>query len=343
MSTIKDVARACGLSAATVSYVINDGPRSVRPETRERVLQAIRELNYFPSAVARGLQGRRMNTLGVVLPREIASPLSNPYYAPVLDGIMNAAMRGKQSTTIFTGHLWSDAQYSLPVYCDGRCDGLLLLTPPTQCDILSALTRRGVPFVIIDDLRGEVEASSVEIDNVAGAYALIQHLLEQGHRRIAMFQGASSFRCVAQRTRGYREALAAWGIAYDETLVFPGEYSAESGYENARLLLQQPAWLRPTAIFGCNDLIALGVLCALREAGVRVPQEMSVVGFDDVAPAAISQPPLTTIHQPLHRLGETAIEMLLAQIEGEAAPGEHRLLPTELITRGSVAPPPNNA
>src|SRR5262249_2898563 len=122
----------------------------------------------------------------------------------------------------------------------------------------------------------------------------------------------------------------------------PGAYSAESGYESARLLLRQATDLRPTAIFGCNDMIALGALRALQEAGLRVPQDISVVGFDGIAPAAASQPSLTTIHQPLRRLGETAVEMLLAQIEGDAPPGERCLLDTELVRRDSVAPPPHH-
>src|SRR5579883_2243126 len=149
MPTIKDVARASGVSPATVSYVLNNGPKRVRPHTRERVLRTMREMNYHPSAVARGLSRKRMNAIGVVFPNEFPTVLGNPYVGPVLDGVLEVATRSHQNVTLFTGQLWSDMARSLPIYCDGRCDGMLLISPWEGSDIVPALLDRGVPFLLI--------------------------------------------------------------------------------------------------------------------------------------------------------------------------------------------------
>lgn len=339
MPTIKDIARMCGVSTATVSYVINNGPRPVHPQTRERVLSAIQQLNYFPSAVARGLQGKRMNAFGVVFPGEVAAPLSNPYFAPVLDGILDIAMRRKQNLTLFSGHTWTDAVHSLPVYCDGRCDGLLLIAPPAQSDIIAALLEQQVPFVLINESPEHVAISRIDVDNVAAASMIVHHLLQQGHRRIGMLCAEAGAHSVAQRLQGYRQAIETWGLFYDPALVVYGQYQEASGYENAQTLLRLPAAQRPTALFCCNDAIAFGAMCTLKETGLRVPEDISVAGFDDIPAAATADPPLTTVRQPLRRLGERAAEILLAHIHDGVPAGQKELLPTELVIRSSVAPP----
>lgn len=339
MPTIKDVAKLCGVSAATVSYVLNNGPRTVRPQTRDRVLQAIEQLNYYPNAVARGLQRKRMDTFGVVLPQSGLSPLGNPYFFPILDGIFEAAMRHHQNTTLFTGTLWLNAQTSLPAYCDGRCDGLLLFAPPMHSDIVPALMAKGVPFVLIGDNGERPDVTSVDVDNVAAAREMTNHLLDHGHRRIALLGGGEHIRSTTQRLLGYRQALEARGISFDESLVSSGGYNQKSGYERGLILRQLRSAARPTALFCGNDLIALGVLKAFAEIGLRVPEEISIVGFDDVDAAAQTEPPLTTVRQPLRLVGERATELLYALIHENAEPGQKELLPTELVIRHSVGAP----
>jgi LacI family transcriptional regulator len=339
MATILDVAKASGVSPATVSYVLNNGPRAVRPETRERVLLAIQKLGYEPNAVARGLRRKRMETFGIVLPHPHTDLITSPYFAPVMNGILHVAMQKQQNTTIFTGATWSDAERSLPIYCDGRCDGLILLSPPMDSGIVPALAAKSVPFVLLSDVSDDPNVSSVDVDNTAAAREMVRHLLAQGHRRIAVLCGGAQARSANQRLRGYRLALEDHGIEFDPSLVFPGHYTAASGYENGLAAARRTEQCRPTALFCCNDEIALGAYRALEESGLRIPEEMSVVGFDDIASAASYRPPLTTVRQPLMQLGDRAARLLLARIEGEIPGGQKETLPTEVIVRESVAPP----
>ncbi len=339
--TIKDLAKDAGVSPATVSYVINNGPRTVHPQTRERVLASIRRLDYHPSAVARGLSSKRMNTLGVFV-NYWEIPVSNQinqYLMSVLNGILAAAQRRKQIIALFMDSLWADGQNKVSVFCDGRCDGLLLAGLLDNSPIVATLKQQGVPFVLVNDVSEDPDVSWVDVDNVGAACAMTDHLLAQGHRRIAILCGNATISSTVLRHAGYQKALATAGIACDPTLILPGIYSIPSGYERTLELMRRPIPLRPTALFCSSDDIAFGAMQALQELELRVPQNVSVVGFDDLPSAANTQPPLTTVRQPLRALGEHAVELLLAQIEGTAPTGQKEVLPTELIIRASVAPP----
>ena len=336
-TTIKDVARESGVTAATVSYVLNN-TRPVSGLTRERVLRVVRELNYHPSAVARGLSSKRMNTIGVVFPQASASPFTHPYFAPVLDGIADMALQEGQNTTLFTGHVWSDMAHSLPVYRDGRCDGLLLIAPPVESDIIPALRDTGVPFVLISDSFNDPCVSSVTIDDQEAGHTMVKYLLSQGHRRIAMLCGDWSIHSVPLRWAGYVQALEEYGIPYDETLVLRGGFAEPTIAERVERLLQGPRATWPTALFCFNDEMALFALRDLKERGVCVPEEMSVVGIDDIQMSAWSSPALTTIQQPLRQIGVRSAEILLSLLrDGNAAPRQEKL-PTKLVIRQSVYP-----
>lgn len=338
MPTIKDVARACGLSPATVSYVLNNS-RAVRPETRERVLAAVRRMDYSPSAVARGLSRKRMDTLGVVFPRAAESPVTDPYYAPVLDGILDVATRRRQNTTLFTGEVWEDAAHSIPVYRDGRCDGLLLIAPTLDSPVVDALVETSVPFVVIGSRTDDERLTRVDVDNAAAAAEVVSHLIGLGHRRIALLSREplrGTF--VAQRVEGWRRALAAAGLPEMTPEFTAGEGEPHFRPAVDRLLALPPA-ARPTALFVTRDEDALAVLECLQASGVRVPQEMSLAGFDDLAIAAGADPPLTTVRQPLREVGRAAADLLLARILDGAPAGAARILPTELVVRASTAAP----
>jgi DNA-binding LacI/PurR family transcriptional regulator len=343
MPTIKDVARASGVSPATVSYVLNNGPKRVKAHTKERVLRTMREMNYHPSAVARGLSRKRMNAIGVVFPNEFPTVLGNPYVGPVLDGILEVATRSHQNVTLFTGQLWSDMAHSLPVYCDGRCDGLILISPREGSDIISALLDRNVPFLLIGAMADEPSASSVDVDNVEAAKSLVAYLIEQGHRRIAYMGGNEDIQSARLRYEGYRLALQEAGIPYETDLVLEGFYTQISGYDRGRALAAWPKEDQPTALFCGSDEIAMGALQALKDSGVSVPKDISVAGFDDIAAAATSAPPLTTVRQPLHRLGERGAEILLARINERQTVGHRESHTAELIIRESVAPTRNSS
>lgn len=338
-TTIRDVARVCGVSAMAVSRVLNNQPGEVSKETRERILHTMRELNYHPSAVARGLSRKRMNTVGIILSNPHSTLYNDRYVCGLLDGIMAATRQGKQNTTIFTGQTWSDARQSLPAFCDGRCDGLILISPSVEADIVPALLEVEMPFVLIHNSHEDPRVSSVDIDHIAAMRALVQHVIEQGHRRIAMLGGRRQSRSATQRLEGYRQALTAARIEEDTDLVSMASYSQESGYQRTRLLLRRFPDKRPTALCCGNDSIAIGAMQALREAEVRVPEEMSVTGFDDLPEATIVSPPLSTVRQPLQDLGWSAAEILLTQIETKVSLGRRELLPTEIVLRRSVMPP----
>lgn len=337
-TTIKDLAKASGVSSATVSYVLNNGPRPVHLKTRERVLEAIRRLNYHPNAVARGLSRRRMNTLGIVSPFDIF-PTVNYYFVTVLHGVLRVAMQRKQNTSVFVGSEWADVQHSLPTFTDGRCDGLLLVGVPNNSAIISALTQWDVPFVLLSDVSEEPAVSSVDIDNVGAAEQVTEYLLGLGHRRIALLSGEAEVNSARLRRQGYQQMLAKAGISADPALTPPGGYFEASGYARAMELMRLPEKQRPTALFCGDDEIALGALRALKALGLRVPEDVSVCGFDDIPPAAIADPPLTTVRQPLAQLGERATEILLTQIDENAPGGQKEVLPAELIVRASVACP----
>lgn len=334
--SIYEVAAEAKVSIATVSRVLNGGPTAqVAPATQERVRKAALRLDYHPSGVARGLARGRMNTIGLVLYYEQPSVTSDPYLGPCLDGILAVHKRDHQNTVLFTKSNWAEALEHLPTYCNGYCDGLMLMLPRTDSDIVRALASRDLPFVLVGDSRNEPDLFCVDVDNVGAGRDAVRYLIGLGHRRIAAFCGDAIFYSSGQRLEGYRQALEEAGIAYDPALVREGSYFPEPGSCEANVcaVLERPASERPTAVFCFNDKIALDTLQALRERGVAVPHEMSVIGFDDIPTAAASTPALTTLRQPIRAIGERAAELLLARIHNTAPPGQKELLSAEIIVR----------
>ena len=337
MSTVKDVARASGFSPATVSNVIN-GKSVVQARTRSHVLQVMRELNYRPNAVARGLTKKQMNTLGVVFVHSEKSEPMNPFFVRMLDGILTVATGAGQNVTLCTITDWARRDTVLSRLCDGRCDGVMLLVPPADSSLISALHETDTPFVIVSSHHPNDEISSVDVADQAGAFELVSHLLGLGHRRIAFVLNSGDLRFYFARERlaGYRQALETAGIAFDPSLVI----EAHTLPEHVRRWGPKSAGDAPTAAFCIFDERAFNLLQILADQGLKVPQDISVVGFDDVPEAAACSPALTTVRQPITRIGERATELLLARINGSLTPGMKEYLPTELIVRQSSGPAP---
>jgi len=346
MATLKDIAKKCGVSTATVSYVVNNSGQKVLPSTRDRVLEAVAELGYQPNAYARALKGFRTKVIGVVFPH-VTVPLTNVYFGPVLEGIITQATERRMATMLLTGFTWEETEQGAEREFSGICDGFLLIAPRRDSQFASDLAKSGVPLVSVGTEVTEPNVSSVDADNRAGGRLATEHLLALGHKRIAMIltlESASPSSAgkpeehmwsAVERRHGYWEALRAAGLEPDPNLT--ATISADpvaSRLAVRRLLLQH----KPTAVFGCNDGAAYRAVEVCRELGIRVPQDLSVVGFDDIANAASFDPPLTTIRQPISGIGSNAVEMLCAQIEGRTQGFEHRLLPVELIQRRSTAP-----
>ena len=342
MPSIKDVAAEARVSLSTVSKVLNGrNDVDIPAATRERVRAAARRVDYHPNAIARGLARRRMDTLGVVMAYSEESVTSDPYLGPCLDGILSICKQRHQKAMLYLEGDWNDALNRVPAFCDGHCDGLLIIIPRTNSAIVGALTQRTprVPFVLVGDSRDGDDFGAADVDNVRGAQEITDYLIAQGHRRIAVFCGNHDFCSNGQRIAGYQRSLEAAGIPFDPALLFSGEYHPEWGIQNVRRLQERfPVGntVRPTAIFGLCDAIAVGALDELKAQGVSVPRDMSVVGFDDI-PAAPSLG-LTTMRHRIRQVGEKAVDALLRGINETIVAGHRELVPAELVVRNSVAP-----
>jgi LacI family transcriptional regulator len=329
MATIREVAESAGVSYATVSHVINN-TRLVSQETRARVLAAMDALNYRPNALARSLRQGRTNTLGLVLPDS-----ANPFFAEISRSIEDEAFKKGYSVFLCNTELDTERElFYVDVLSNKQVDGIIFVAAGDQADSLDFLVRRNMPVVMIDRDVPNVEVDAVLTDNKLGGYLATCHLLELGHRRIACIAGPSSITPSAERIIGYRKALEEAGISYDENLIIRGDYHAQSGMEITHSILKMDP--RPTAIFCLNDLMALGALRAAAEAGCSVPQDLAVVGYDDLELAHFTNPPLTTIAQPKKEVGAQAISLLVDRISRKSRPPSRLVLPPELIVRRST-------
>jgi LacI family transcriptional regulator len=329
MVTIREVAESAGVSYATVSHVVNN-TRLVSQETRERVLAAMDALNYRPNALARSLRQGKTNTLGLVLPDS-----ANPFFAEISRSIEDEAFKKGYSVFLCNTELDTERElFYVDVLSKKQVDGIIFVAAGDQADSLDFLVRRNMPVVMIDRDVPNVEVDAVLTDNKLGGYLATHHLLELGHQRIACIAGPSSITPSAERIIGYRKALEEAGISYNENLIIRGDYHAQSGMEITHSILKMDP--RPTAIFCLNDLMALGALRAAAEAGCSVPQDLAVVGYDDLELAHFTNPPLTTIAQPKKEVGAQAISLLVDRISRKSRPPSRLVLPPELIVRRST-------
>jgi DNA-binding LacI/PurR family transcriptional regulator len=337
-ATIKDVAQESGVSTATVSYVLNNGPRRVDPGTRQRVLGVMERLQYHPSTMARGMSRKHLDCIGVVFPQPYPRLVADSYFSDILDGIIHVATERGQNVTLYTGLEWR-GQASLPAFRDRRVDGLLLIAPLTDSGIVPALIETSVPFVLIDSTSENAQINSVDIDNADAALQVVGHLAALGHRRIALLGGQANSPSTRPRRLGFEQAMAQHGLTLDPALMIEGTYTREWGCEGMGRLLDLPN--PPTAVFAGGDGIAAGAYQACTDRGLSVPEDLSVVGFDDAPYARTLTPPMTTVHHPLTRIGATAATLLLdcLQCPGDDCPATQIVLPTDLIVRESTAAP----
>jgi LacI family transcriptional regulator len=330
--TIDDVAREANVSLATVSRVVN-GKDNVSPETRERVVQALARTGYVVNRQARGLAGGRYQVVGLLVP-----DLDTSYVGEIIRGIDDALVPVSYDLMLHTTHRRKTRESVFATSLTrGMTDGLLLILPSNPGAYLDSLRRRGFPFVLIDHGGVEESGPSVGATNHQGAYDATAYLARLGHRRIAFITGNLELGCAVERLAGYRAALDELGLPEDPALVREGDFHEPLGYERARELMALPE--PPTAIFAANDVSAFGALDAIRDAGKRVPDDVSVIGFDDIPDAAATRPPLTTIRQPLREMGRLATRMLLEFIENPNRPAERVDLPTELVIRATCRSP----
>jgi LacI family transcriptional regulator len=343
MSTISDVAARAGVSAMTVSRVVNK-TGYVRTTTRARVDRAIAELGYVPNALARQLRSKRTKTLALVV-----SDISNPFFTTIARGVEDVAM-GHGFSVMYCNTDESEAEEAqyLLMLVERQVDGVLLVPTRSTGSSLRMLRAHAMPVVVLDRRVADRRVTSVRCDSEAGAYELTRHLISLGHRRVAVLTGRRTISTSVDRVAGCRRALEEAGLRLDDDLVHYGGYNFGSlnqadGHAMARAVLAA-AGPRPTAIFAANNFIAFGAIRALREAGLRVPEDMSVVAFDDLPADWVMEPFLTVAAQPAYEIGRRGAELLLGRIAGDQdAPGESVVLPFELIIRRSSAAPLDRA
>ena len=341
-ATIDDVARAAGVSKATVSAVLND-KGAVRAETRERVLFSIAQLNYRPSHGGGRPGAARAGAIGLLIKEH-----DNPYYAGIADGVRTVVEeRGLTLLVASSNGSWAAERRALELLRTSDVLGLVVTPVLDEHADLGAyfeLRRRNVPFVLLEEVRG-VPASLVDVDNAAAARAAATHLMALGHERLAHLAGPAYSAHSAERLDGFRQAFSASSLVFREELVVEAGAHLEDGLRAGRTLFgrrRAPRDGRPTAVTCYNDLVAIGLCRALREAGLRVPDDVSVVGFDDIPLCAYLDVPLTSVQVPLHEMGVTAARVLLAQLDAATpAPPRRIHLDGALRVRATTAPPPS--
>ncbi|MFR0654498.1 HTH-type transcriptional repressor PurR [Pantoea sp. SIMBA_079] len=335
MATIKDVAKRAGVSTTTVSHVINK-TRFVAEETRNAVWEAIKALHYSPSAVARSLKVNHTKTLGL-----LATSSEAPYFAEIIEAIENHCFA--QGYTLILGNAHNDLQKQrayLSMMAQKRVDGLLVMCSEYPDDLLKMLEEnRNIPMVVMDwgASRGDF-TDTVQDNAFQGGYLAGRYLIERGHRDIGAIPGQLERNTGGGRHAGFLQAMHEAGITVRAEWIVQGDFEPESGYQAMQQILSQKQ--RPTAVFCGGDIMAMGAICAADEMGLRVPQDISVIGYDNVRNARYFTPALTTVHQPKAQLGEKALEMLLDRITSKREEPQTIEVQPSLIERRSVGDGP---
>ena len=328
--TIGELAKIAGVSKTTISRVINNKP-DVDRGTREKILSLISEYGFQPNAFAKAISQKQSNLIGLLIPHKAEYVFSNPFYTEVMRGVSTAVDEKGYYLLVCYAH---EVNY-MDIYRQKRVDGFVLLSPGSfHKHIIEALNVGNVPFVSTARILAEPEMTYVDVDNFKGASQLMEHLISLGHERIA-FIGKPTLQSSQDRLSAYQTVLEKAGIPYDPELALVTDTSSiESGHEYTLRLLrsQRP----PTAIFLANDVMAIGAINAAHESGLRVPEDISIVGFDDIPFSNYTNPPLTTVHQPAFEKGVRAAQLLIHLLETQE-PQESVILPLEMVLRRSTA------
>jgi family./Bacterial regulatory proteins, lacI family. len=331
-ATLQDVARKVGLSTTTVSLVLNNKPNRISEGTRRKILAAARELNYRPNHIAVSMVTRQTQTLGLILP-----DISNPFFAELARVIEDECSRYGYSVLYGNTHgsVKRDFEY-LNIFLDRSVDAVIMslsnsFGPDDSKRFLDIVKSANVPVIMVDRTPDAPGIVSVVLDHRLGGYLAAKHLLSLGHKRIGCISGPENVPGAVQRLEGFKNALEEAKIPFDSGLVYTGDFSAESGSRALPCLLDQNV----TAVFACNDMMALGVYRACRLYGIRIPDDISVVGFDDIYLSDFLDPPLTTVAQPIEDMGRECVRQAMAAIKsGTAGSGAFVFRPV-LKVRGS--------
>lgn len=335
MANRNDVAKRAGVSGATVSRVFNN-PDSVADETRDKVLKAAEELNYHPNVIASNFVKRRSGNIGVIMPHFPRVHIFSVYYfSELLSGIGEALQEQGYNLMLFFHkmQIGKDNDY-FPYFRAGNVDGCILLGTFKNDRGLLGIYDKGYKFCLINNYIADTDISFADVDNVAGAYEAVNHLINLGHSNIVFLNGPSFYTNSTDRFIGYKKALKEAGIPFKEQYVIEGNYGRKSGYEATEKLLTLSG--KPTAVFAANDRMAAGLIQGLKQKEVRIPEDMSVVGYDDSDTAVLIEPRLTTVRIPFFELGKQCAQEFISILKGERKTSFNLFLTPELVVRESA-------
>lgn len=333
MATIKDIAKKAGVSPSTVSRVIADSSR-ISPETKKKVRAVMKALNYQPNMMARGLIRRSSQTLGLVLSRSAESAFLNPFFPEVIRGISSVTQRYHYHLMLATAENHAEeSKECLKMWGEKRVDAVILLAARVNDELIQSLVREDCPFVVIGRVPEMPLIPSVNNDNIQASYSAVRHLLELGHRRIALLNGPEEYTFCQDRYTGYCIAHREFGVEPEASLVRNGSLTPDDGYLLTQSLLMSDT--PPTAIFAVDDLLAFGVYRAVKENQWIIPDDLSVIGFNDDPFASMIDPPLTTIRIPIYAMGVNAAEIIIQRLQDKDFIPSQRILSSELIPRKS--------
>ncbi len=332
MATMKDVAEMAGVSTATVSRALMN-PEKVSTPTRQKVEQAVLAVGYSPHALSRNIKRNESRTILVIVP-----DICDPFFADVIQGIeQTAAQQGYLVLIGDCAHQNQQERTFVNLIITKQIDGMLLLGSNLPFDASKEEQRNLPPMVMANEFAPELELPTVHIDNLTAAFEAVHYLHQLGHRQIACIAGPEQMPLSHYRLQGYVQALRRNGITVESSYITRGDFTYEAGAQALTMLMAQPK--PPTAVFCHSDVMAIGVLSQAKKMGLRVPQDLSIVGFDDLKLAQYCDPPLTTVAQPRFQIGQQAMLLLLEQLNGQTVASGSRLLDSELIIRGSTAAP----
>lgn len=330
--TIYDVAKEAGVSIATVSNAIN-GKGKISKQRREQIFRIMERLQYQPSVIASALTGKKTFTLGLLIP-----DISNPFFAEIARAIEDQAHQQGYSVIICsTDNNDERVERYITLLEQKSVDGIIIGTGIGNMDIITQLQSRSTPIAMIAREASSVAVDTVVADDFVGGMMAAQHLAQLGHRRLAVLSENLKVSSSRERIRGFKQGLADAGLAFEESDVVICEYKIDEGKRGASELLRRGGEERPTAIFCCNDQLAIGALQAAKESGVRVPEELSIVGFDNTILATVTDPPLTTVAQPMEQMGKLAFNLVIESLNNKDSVKQRIVLRPELVVRRSTS------
>ncbi|MBN1666997.1 MAG: LacI family DNA-binding transcriptional regulator [Anaerolineales bacterium] len=329
--TLDDIAAKAGVSRATVSRVVNGHP-SVSSKTRQKVQKIIQETGFQPNLVARSLASRKTSIIGLVIPRSVHGFFVDPYFPRLVEGISAACNQYDYTLSLLLFHTEEDERKLFPrVTQKGFLDGIIVQATGLGDRFYPKVSDWTIPFIFAGRPMIPDKVSYLDVDNHAGAYSAVIHLAQNGYRRIATITGALNTAAGADRLSGFQRAIQERGLEFDEKLIVEGDFTETSGYYAAKQLLPH----KPEAIFVSSDAMALGAIRFFQETGLVIPNDVAIVGFDDLPPATLSRPQLTTVRQPVRSFGFKAVETLIDIIENGSQPPRRIIFDTELVIRDS--------